>query len=229
MATHGSTPLSGTRADERPELWIDHRKIEDQFQVLLTIIGPLRVSEVRTAVLLDRDGTIVNADDYVLSREDVVLFEDVSALHALTDAGVALAIVSNQSAVGRRLLSWTDVLEVHDEVLLKLQAKGVEVAVSVLCPHIPTDACSCRKPRPGMLLAACGHLGVDARSCYMVGNSRIDMQAGSAAGARSFLIRAGPRQMESSPLAETVDLASSLSECVDRILGDLRARATVQG
>lgn len=141
--------------------------------------GPLE------AVLFDRDGTLVADVPY---NGDPALVEPTPGARAALDAvrarGLAVGVVSNQSGVARGLLSGAQVAAVRQEVEDRLGPFGVWT----VCPHGPGDGCGCRKPAPGLVLAACAFLGVSPARTAVVGDIGADVDAARAAGARGVLV-----------------------------------------
>lgn len=137
------------------------------------------------AVLFDRDGTLVVDVPY---NGDPARVQPVpqaaAALARLRAAGIPTGLVTNQSGVARGLLTRAEVDAVHQRLAELVGPLG---AVEV-CEHGPSDGCHCRKPRPGMVLAAAARLGVDPRDCAVVGDIGADVGAAVAAGARPVLV-----------------------------------------
>ena len=143
----------------------------------------------RAAVFLDRDGTMVHDVGYATSRHQLRLLPGVlTALSSLQEAGFALMVVSNQSGVGRGLMSLADAREQMDYLCELVAAGGVELDDIVFCPHSPDAACTCRKPRPGLLVELCARHGIQPASSFMVGDRESDVLAGVAAGCRAVLL-----------------------------------------
>ena len=137
------------------------------------------------AVLFDRDGTLVEDVPYNGDPELVrPLPGACEALEVLRGEGVATGVVSNQSGVGRGLITDADVRRVNDRADTLLG--GLDVWV--YCPHLPDAGCVCRKPRPGLVVEAARRLGVTPRECVVIGDIGADMQAARAAGARGVLV-----------------------------------------
>ncbi|CAL9346338.1 Phosphoglycolate phosphatase [Streptomyces sp. enrichment culture] len=137
------------------------------------------------AVLFDRDGTLVadvpyNGDPRVV-RPVPTAREAVAVLRRL---GVPTGVVSNQSGVGRGLLTHHQVRAVADRVDALLGPFGAWA----VCPHRPEDGCRCRKPAPGLVLAACTALGADPRRTVVIGDIGADEDAARAAGALAVLV-----------------------------------------
>ncbi|GKQ41529.1 HAD-IIIA family hydrolase [Streptomyces sp. A012304] len=151
------------------------------------------------AVLFDRDGTLVEDVPY---NGDPDLVRPVpgarEALGLLRAEGVATGVVSNQSGIGRGLLTDAEVRRVNARADALLGGLGVWV----YCPHLPDDGCACRKPRPGLVLEAARRLGVAPRDCVVIGDIAADVLAARAAGARSVLVpnaATRPEEVEAAP------------------------------
>jgi histidinol-phosphate phosphatase family protein len=155
------------------------------------------------AVLLDRDGVITRRrDDYVKSWEEVeVLPGAAEAVARLCEAGFRVAVVTNQSAVGRGLLTMDTLDDIHRNLDAVIGAAGGRIDLFVVCPHRPETGCDCRKPRPGLLLEAGRRLGIDLTETSMVGDQPSDVAAAVAAGCRPVLVGAAVPD-----LATAVDL-----------------------
>ncbi|MFJ4775686.1 D-glycero-alpha-D-manno-heptose-1,7-bisphosphate 7-phosphatase [Streptomyces sp. NPDC088762] len=137
------------------------------------------------AVLFDRDGTLVVDVPYNGDPARVVPMPSArAAIAALRDRGIPTGVVSNQSGVGRGLLTRDQVQSVR----LRVDDLFGPFAVWAVCPHRPEDGCGCRKPSPGLVLAACERLGVAPRRTVVVGDIGADVGAARAAGARSVLV-----------------------------------------
>jgi D-glycero-D-manno-heptose 1,7-bisphosphate phosphatase len=142
----------------------------------------------RPAVFLDRDGTLIEDVGYPRDPEAVRLLEGApEALAALRRASFALVVVSNQSGIGRGLVSREEADAVHARFVAELHARGVELDDVRYCPHAPEDACACRKPAAGLLLDSARELGLDLGRSFMVGDKPADVEAGRAAGCRTVL------------------------------------------
>jgi HAD superfamily hydrolase (TIGR01662 family) len=137
------------------------------------------------AVLFDRDGTLVVDVPYCADPALVTPVPTArAALALLREAGIPVGVVSNQSGIARGLLRRRQV----DAVNRRVDELLGPFAVWQMCPHGPGDGCSCRKPAPGMVLAAAARLGVDPADVAVVGDIGADVDAACAAGARSVLV-----------------------------------------
>jgi len=169
------------------------------------------------AVLLDRDGTLVVDVPYNGDPAEVRPMPGArAALDRLRAEGVRLAVVSNQSGIGRGLLTEAEVAAVNRRVEELLGPLGPWL----VCPHAPDAGCVCRKPAPGLVLAAAERLGVEPERCALVGDIGADVEAARAAGARGVLVptpRTRPEEVEAAP-----ERAGDLGEAVDLLLGGAR-------
>ena len=137
-----------------------------------------------SAVFLDRDGVIIeNRPNYVRAWDDVAFFpQALLALRRLAAAPCKIVIVTNQSAVGRGIISLEQAHQIQDRVVSEIVCAGGRVDGSFLCPHAPWEGCPCRKPKGGLLLQAAETLKIDLRASLMIGDALTDLQAGWAAG-----------------------------------------------
>jgi len=144
-------------------------------------------------VFVDRDGVInLNRKDHVKSWEEFVFLpRAVEALAQLTRHGFRTIVVTNQAVVNRGIISREKVDEINARMVAALNAAGAKVEGVFCCPHRPDEGCSCRKPRPGLLLEAARKLGVDLTRSYMVGDTLGDLAAGRLAGCRPVLVLTG--------------------------------------
>ena len=172
-------------------------------------------------LLLDRDGCLV--EDVVRPTRPDQLVAVPGAAEALARArhrGVVVAVVTNQSAIGRGL--------VDEQGMAALHARLVElvgpVAAVYHCPHHPDDRCACRKPSPVMPVAAVHDLGLDpARTCF-VGDTITDVQAAMAAGIGARLVRTGHGARHAAAAAALdVTVAADVAEAVADHLDTLEA------
>jgi len=144
-------------------------------------------------VVLDRDGTINrDSDAYIRSPEEwLALPGSLEAIARLNRAGYTVAVASNQSGVARRLFDEDTLARIHAKMRRTVQAAGGRIDRIAYCPHHPEAGCECRKPAPGLLHRLAGHYGVPLAGVPVIGDSRQDLEAARAAGARPILVRTG--------------------------------------
>lgn len=150
-------------------------------------------TKTKRVVFLDRDGTI-NIDTGRVHTVDDWKFIDKSpiAIKRLREAGFAVAVVTNQAAVGRDACTIEDVDRIHAFLVRHLEEQlGTSLDAIAYCPHRPDECCDCRKPATGLALQVEQQLGqeIDYQNSWMVGDKLTDIQFGQKLGARCCLIR----------------------------------------
>lgn len=148
---------------------------------------------MQPAIFLDRDGVIIeNRADYVKSIAEAHFIPGVlEALAETARYAVRVVIVTNQSAVGRGLISMKTVQDVHAHLLKHIRASGGRIDAVYFCPHRPDETCACRKPAPGMFWQAARELDIDLPASVMIGDNTTDVLAARAAGVRPILVHTG--------------------------------------
>lgn len=146
----------------------------------------------RAGLLVDRDGTLIEERGYLDDPEGVELLPGVAAaLREARASGHPVAVISNQAGVGRGRFTLTRAYEVMAVLRRRLRLEGVELDAIHLCPHAPDAGCACRKPGTLLLERAVEDLHLHAAHSVMVGDKRLDAQAGQAAGMTGILVRTG--------------------------------------
>lgn len=136
-------------------------------------------------VFLDRDGTLVRDVGYPHRLEDYELLPGViPGLRRLAGAGFRLAIVTNQSGIGRGRFGWPEFERFQARLLADLARGGVRIERTYVCPHAPDAGCGCRKPSPGLLERARDELGATLAESWVIGDSERDVALARAAGCR---------------------------------------------
>lgn len=145
-------------------------------------------------VFLDRDGTLIRDTGYPHRPEDYALLPGVpAALRRLLAAGFRLAIVTNQSGIGRGYYGEAEFERFHGLLLADLARADVAIARTYHCPHTPDAGCGCRKPAPGMLWRARDELGADLAESWVIGDRVTDVELARRAGCRgAVLVLTGP-------------------------------------
>ena len=157
----------------------------------------------RSALFLDRDGTLVHARHYPSRPQELHLYEGIgAALKAFQDAGFCLVMITNQAGIARGYFTEEDLQSMHIYLAQELAKSEVRLDAIYYCPHHPDGVvpelairCDCRKPQPGMLLRASKDLGLDLRSSWFVGDILDDIEAGNRAGCRTVLVDLGTEQL----------------------------------
>ncbi len=178
--------------------------------------------------ILDRDGTILTETGYLREGEPFELLPGAAAAIArLNDAGHPVAIATNQSAIARGWLSLGGLDRLHRQMDERLAEEGARIDAWFACPHHPEvgevpwrSVCSCRKPAGGLIEMALAHFRMQPQRAIVVGDSLRDLEAATAAGVPSVLVRTG-KGADQLQAAQGLPLrvAADLAEVVDRALG----------
>lgn len=173
---------------------------------------------MRPAVFLDRDGVLIDThlvDGVTRPTPDVtgmrVLPGVDDALARLRAGGFALVVVTNQPDVRRGLQQRERIVAINDALQRRFAFDAVQV-----CFHDTPDACECRKPKPGLLLAAARALDLSLPDSYMVGDRATDVEAGRRAGCRTvFVTHAGVSSAKADFIADNLPAATDwiLTDC----------------
>ncbi len=144
-------------------------------------------------IILDRDGVINEDSDAFIKSPDewVPIPGSVEAIAQLTKAGYTVVIATNQSGLGRGLFDITALNAIHQKMLDTIKTAGGAVPVIMFCPHLPTDDCDCRKPRPGMFNTISERFDVGLKGVPAIGDSLRDLQAALLAGCTPYLVLTG--------------------------------------
>jgi D-glycero-D-manno-heptose 1,7-bisphosphate phosphatase len=164
------------------------------------------------AVFLDRDGVIIeNRQDYVRSWSDVAIYpQALSALEKIVTCQCKIFIITNQSVVGRGLLTQEAADEINVRLLDEIQNAGGRIDGVFMCPHAPQEKCRCRKPEPGLILDAAAEHSIDLNNSILVGDAVSDILAGKHAGIKqNILVRTG-RGLAQSTLPLVIQLPDLL-------------------
>jgi heptosyltransferase-2 len=177
-------------------------------------------------VFLDRDGTLNYDPGYLKVAVDLKLLAGVgSALARLKRAGAKLVVVTNQSGVGRGIVTLKDLEAIHARLQGLLEQEGAALDAIYFCPHHPNDGCRCRKPNVGMVERAVSELQLDLRRSYLIGDHARDIQLAHRVGAKAILLTPGPVDPQAldrlkAEQAMPDAVAKSMAEAADWILED---------
>lgn len=180
---------------------------------------------MKPAVFLDRDGTLIELVHHLADPGAVRLIPGAgAAVRRLAEAGFVPVVVTNQSVIGRGLLTEAGLADIHEVMHGQLAAEGGRVDHVYFCPTAPVTKDPTviedpmRKPGPGMLLQAARDHDLDLAASWMVGDTVSDILAGRHAGCRTVLVRTGygTRDDGASGLAHAI--APDVAGAVDIIL-----------
>jgi D-glycero-D-manno-heptose 1,7-bisphosphate phosphatase len=149
---------------------------------------------LRNVVFIDRDG-VINQDspDYIKGWSEFdFISRSVEAARDLTRSGFTTIVITNQSAIARKLISPQELEYIHSKMKEAIESKGGKINGIFVCPHLPSDGCDCRKPSPGLIYQAQGKYDIDLAASVMIGDSVRDIQCALNAGCgQSILVRTG--------------------------------------
>ena len=145
-------------------------------------------------ILLDRDGVInYDSDKFVKNIDEFEMIPgSIEAIANLSQAGFKVVVCTNQSGIARGLFTMEELNEMHTKLHQLVDQAGGSIAAIIFCPHLPDSGCSCRKPKPGMILDICERFNVDEiNQVLMIGDSIRDLEAIANAGGKPILVKTG--------------------------------------
>ncbi len=173
------------------------------------------ISPLHPAVFLDRDGTLMEERDYCKDPSDVTLLPGVrEALERLKIAGYKLIIITNQSGIGRGLITEEQFEKVQAELFRQLGPLLIDA--TYVCKDAPHENSNRRKPSPIMVLEAMGDHRLDPHQSFMIGDKAIDIECGLRAGTKSILVLTGYGRGERTDRATFV--AETMTQAAEYIL-----------
>jgi D-glycero-D-manno-heptose 1,7-bisphosphate phosphatase len=226
-------PLSGTRlmyCYDSPEYVKDMgtperlHQVEEDFEV--GRVSAKNLKNKQKAIFLDRDGTINKYVGFLRNIDQFELIDGVAkAIKRINKSGYLCIVVTNQPVIARGEVTWDELETIHNKMETELGLHGAYLDRIYFCPHHPDKGyegeiselkleCSCRKPKPGMLLKAAEDFNIDLRQSYMVGDSENDIKAGKSAGCKTALIE--PEIERRKEYGQDIS-GANLIEIIDRI------------
>jgi histidinol-phosphate phosphatase family protein len=202
------------------------RHAEVEHAVVSGKVSARNLAHPQRAIFLDRDGVINLDTDLIKHPDEMQVYPFAGkAIRQINQSDFICVVVTNQSAVARGLTDLDGIDAIHARMDRQLGAQGAFVDALYYCPHHPHGGfpeerpeykipCSCRKPSPGMLLAAADRFHIDLSQSWMVGDSPRDIEAGRAAGVRTIRVRTGHGAV---PGPEPDFWADTLEDAVARI------------
>ncbi len=179
------------------------------------------------AILLDRDGTIIEDVGYIDDPDEVRLLSGAAnAIRRFSELGYLVVVVSNQSGVARGYFDEEILGDIHAAMEDALLQENAQLDGAYYCPYLDgpdavVDAyrrdSELRKPKPGMLLQAASDLDIDLNRSWMIGDSQADIEAGQRAGCRTLLVQASGIQEQKKTYGAT-KVIKNLAEAVDFIV-----------
>jgi D-glycero-D-manno-heptose 1,7-bisphosphate phosphatase len=176
-------------------------------------------------IILDRDGTInVDSDNFVKNADEwIPLPNALNAIAALNRAGWHTVLATNQSGLGRGLFDLSALNAMHDKMNQLLKPLGGRMDAIFFCPHAPTDACDCRKPKSGLFKQIAERYKISLHGVPSVGDSLRDLQASAAMGCATHLVLTGKgRHQKAQDLPIGTQIHADLSAFAKVFLTDVK-------
>lgn len=144
-------------------------------------------------IFLDRDGVInLDSKEFIKSPDEwIPIPGSLEAIALLTQAGYRIAILTNQSGVGRGMYDLAMLAKIHEKMLGHIREAGGNVDAIFYCPHAPDEGCDCRKPKSGLFLQAQAYFQCDLQKIWAVGDSKRDLEAAATVGCQPVLVKTG--------------------------------------
>lgn len=177
---------------------------------------PRRGVPASPGLVLDRDGCLTVEEHHLTDPTRLAALPGArDAVRRAASAGRRIAVVTNQSVVGRGMVTPATMVEMHQ----RLVEIFPDVEVVYHCPHRPEAGCPCRKPLPMMPRAALDDLGLDPERTVLVGDKSTDLEAGRAAGLDVVLVRTGHGEHEAARVVRAgLPVVDTLADAVARLV-----------
>lgn len=180
-------------------------------------------------IILDRDGVINYDSDAFIKTPDewLPIPRSLEAIAQLNAANIKVAVASNQSGIGRGLISPEALTAIHQKMFCALKDVNGYIDYLVFCPHLPEANCTCRKPKPGLLQNISEYFNYPLTNVPVIGDAWRDLQAAQAVHAKPILVLTGKgestRQTHSADLNHILiylDLAAAVTEILSKCRGN---------
>lgn len=173
-------------------------------------------------IILDRDGVINQDSDAFIKTPDewIPIPGSLEAIARLCRAGYRMVVATNQSGLARGLFDLETLNSIHAKMEAAIREHGGRLDGIYYCPHGPDDGCSCRKPKPGMLLQIAYDLEIDLNQALAVGDSLRDLQAAEAVGAKPVLVLTGKgtKTLEQLDQTQYIDIYQNLADLAEALI-----------
>lgn len=173
---------------------------------------------MKKAIFLDRDGVLIEDNGYIDNIEDVEVFSfTIEALKKLKD-NYELFIVTNQSGIGRGLITEEGVQRVNDYIIDELKKYDINIKQLYCCPHINEDKCNCKKPNPYFIYEAEKKYNIDIKNSFVIGDHSSDVEFAVNAGATGIYVLTGHGKKHLDDLKHRNLIFDSLKEATEWII-----------
>ena len=171
-------------------------------------------------IILDRDGVInIDSPHYIKSADEWnSIPESLNAIKKLTEHEYQIIIISNQSGLGRGIISYNDFIEINLKMLSQISRIGGSILAVLYCPSLPTDECVNRKPGTGMFSEIAGRLNISLDGCFSIGDSPRDIDASLSSKCRPLGLRTGNGKNIENNSKYNIPMFNDLNDAVDYVI-----------
>ena len=145
----------------------------------------------KKALILDRDGTLIEDKDYAYKIEDLEILPGVIEGLKLLQKEFLFFIVTNQSGIGRGYYTTEDFHNFNNHLIRLLKEENIDIIRTFFCPHLREDDCECRKPKTKFIKDIINEYDVNIQESWMVGDHPSDIQFGINGGCRTVFLTTG--------------------------------------
>jgi D-glycero-D-manno-heptose 1,7-bisphosphate phosphatase len=177
---------------------------------------------MKKMIILDRDGVInYDSHEYIKSPDEWHSIPgSLEAIAQLNRAGFYVMVVTNQSGIGRGYYDVATLDLIHEKMFSELAAVGGHIEEIFFCPHLPTDNCLCRKPKPGLLQQIQKKYAINLADVFFIGDKISDVQAAKASGCKPIFLLTGLEKIDVKSHPELIDVPCflNLSDAVEYVI-----------
>ena len=171
-------------------------------------------------IILDRDGVInIDSSSYIKSADEWnSIPESLNAIKKLTEHEYQIIIISNQSGLGRGIISYNNFIEINLKMLSQISRIGGSILAVLYCPSLPTSECMNRKPETGMFSEIAGRLNISLDKCFSIGDSPRDVDASLASNCKPLGLRTGNGKNIENNSKYNIPMFNDLNDAVDYVI-----------
>ena len=171
-------------------------------------------------IILDRDGVInIDSSSYIKSADEWnSIPESLNAIKKLTEHEYQIIIISNQSGLGRGIISYNNFIEINLKMLSQISRIGGSILAVLYCPSLPTSECMNRKPETGMFSEIAGRLNISLDKCFSIGDSPRDIDASLSSKCKPLGLRTGNGKNIENNSKYNIPMFNDLNDAVDYVI-----------
>ena len=171
-------------------------------------------------IILDRDGVInIDSSSYIKSADEWnSIPESLNAIKKLTEHEYQIIIISNQSGLGRGIISYDNFIEINLKMLSQINRIGGSILAVLYCPSLPTSECMNRKPETGMFSEIAGRLNISLDKCFSIGDSPRDIDASLSSKCKPLGLRTGNGKNIENNSKYNIPMFNDLNDAVDYVI-----------